>query len=183
MYEYSSLSNQQKYLMIIGGCLILALILFWTYHSSKPSIPTPPKSTIEPSSFISFDSESTSYLPAQGFPTTGTFYNLVGADDNGNIVNSTIQTDKNNVKINGGLEIVNASGTRIVDIEGRDVTLGQSCRLIADRINLGRSSSGDIDTFLDFISSDPRTKDFDARLIRNKGIDGDLLMEIGRAHV
>ena len=135
MYPQVSEQNNNKVYMIIGACVILALLLFWMYQSSTPVVvssptPTPIPSTTTPTSHsstsattpasaFSFESDA-SFQPAQQLSSTGTIYTLVGSDVNGNIADTTIQTDKKNVKVNGEFEVVNASGTRLLHISNND---------------------------------------------------------------
>lgn len=62
---------------------------------SEPITPTP-------ASNFSYSSTEV----AQQLSSTGPIYTLLGADSTGNIWNTAIQTDKDNVKVNGDLEVL-----------------------------------------------------------------------------
>lgn len=124
--ETTQLPKQTKLLIVLVSALLMFGLLYMIYRSV--SISTDRSTLIEnpepintKTATVVKDEDKTKYTsvsdveeqtvktsilqPAQGFPTTGTFYNLVGTDENGNIVNSKIQTDKEDVKINGDLEV------------------------------------------------------------------------------
>jgi hypothetical protein len=80
---------------------------------------------------FSFDSDTSSFTLAQQLSSTGTIYTLIGSDATGNLIDSTVKTDKTNVEIAGGLTTkslkVGSGGTATSLIQhGRIANSGQN---------------------------------------------------------
>ena len=129
MFQSSpSKQNNTILLIVILACLFLGIFFYWLYQSPPPSAPvkpTPVSTPATPASAFSFDVSSSSQL-GQQLSSTGPIYTLIGTDATGNIADTTIQTDKKNVKINGEFEVVNASGTQLLHIREKDAWLDVS---------------------------------------------------------
>ena len=125
--ETTQLSKQTKLLIVVVSALLMIGLIYMIYRSVTISTdrstlienPEPTNKKMKIATVIkdedktkdvsdeSIEENKTSISsPAQALSSTGTVYSVACTDTLGNLTTSTIQTDKDNVKINGDLEVM-----------------------------------------------------------------------------